>query len=87
MNIIGSLLTKIGIKWLSGKLDGYKSSIGGFGAFLMGILYALPLVVPSVADVTGIQGNQELALACFTLAFTTWGIAGKLQKQIDIKPQ
>lgn len=63
--------------------DGHKSRIGGLGAFCMGLVYGLPLLVPDVAETTGIQGNLELSIASFTGAFAIWGLSGKLQKAAD----
>jgi hypothetical protein len=78
-------LAKI-LRWIGSKFDGWKTRIGGCGAFLMGLLYGLPLLFPYLTEQGLPEGNIERASAAFTAAFTVWGLGGKgdkIKKQLE----
>ena len=79
------------IRYVGSKFDGYKTLIGGLGAFCIGLTYIIPVAFPTLSVEVGLpEGDLEKALASFTVAFTVWGIGGKLEKNkiaLEAKPR
>jgi hypothetical protein len=65
-------------------LDGKKSKIGGANFILLGMLYTFGTIFPeAVAMYPEIFAGLERAFVTTGMGFGIWGVAGKLQKQID----
>jgi hypothetical protein len=71
------IVTKV-LKWVAGKLDGYKTKIGGVGLVLYGILGFLGGMFPKEGLPT-MDPNE--AMGYIAGGMGVLGIGGKLEKQ------
>lgn len=82
-------LTKI-LGWIAIRLDGYKTTIGGVGLIITGVLGILGNMFP---DQNLPVMSYEQAFATLASGFTVLGIGGKLEKlkktamATDVKPE
>jgi hypothetical protein len=72
------ILTRL-LKWIAGRLDGYKTIIGGAGFFLAGILGTIQLMWPDLIPDAGTPSIDSV-LTLFAAAFGAWGIGHKIEK-------
>jgi hypothetical protein len=66
------------IRMLGKKFDGYKTTIGGIGLILTGLLGLLGYAFPDQPDLP--KMDIETALTNIALGFTALGLGGKLEK-------
>jgi hypothetical protein len=80
---MGNLVIGKLIKWLAGRLDGYKTIIGGVGLILSGLLGLIGYMFPD-------QGfpamDIEDILATIAGGFAVLGVGGKLEKAKSERP-
>jgi hypothetical protein len=71
--VIGRLL-----RWLGGRLDGYKTTIGGVGMILSGLAGLIGYMFPDNPNLPKMEIND--VLLTITGGFAVLGIGGKLDK-------
>ena len=71
--IIGKLL-----RWAGGRLDGYKTTIGGIGMIATGLAGLIGYVFPDQPDLPRMDLDEVLALMAG--GFAVLGIGGKIEK-------
>lgn len=70
-------LTRI-LKYMAGKLEGYKTLIAGIGTICMGIAHIIPIMFP---DIEGLpKGDMEKGMSLILGGLALLGIGGKIEK-------
>ncbi len=65
--------------WTAGKLDGYKTKIGGTGLILAAIVGLIGQMFPD----TGLPKTDiDTIMMQFSMGFVAWGLGGKAEKVI-----
>jgi len=82
MNKLGwvkQTLLKKGLGFMSRKLDGHKTVIGGVGSILYGLMMIIAALFPETLQ--GVEGDLDLGINWILGGFVALGIGGKLEKQ------
>ncbi|MDY0199316.1 MAG: hypothetical protein RBR68_16055 [Tenuifilaceae bacterium] len=74
-----NLIIKKGLQWVGGKLDGYKTNIGGGVSVLYGLLGVVHIMFPSETQAIPNMSIDEI-ITYITLGISAIGLGYKLEK-------